>query len=116
MPGFPTTEAKSFLHTSLSFFGREFPHFDDVYIHGVRVASFGRGGERVVGLMGGFGVSFGDFLGAFPLSLERDGFLVPVLDGRGDSIHGHDSVHEGERDSGREVSNKDILVGDACER
>ena len=65
--------------------------------------------------MGGFRVSFGDFLGAFPLGLERDGFFVPVLDGGGDRVHGHDSAHEGGRDSGGEVSDKDILIGDACE-
>ena len=96
MSRFPTTEAESFLHTFLAFFSREFAHFDDVYVHGVRVASFGRGGEGVVGLMGGLGVSFGDFLGAFPLGLEGDGLLVPVFDGRGDCVHGHDSAHEGQ--------------------
>ena len=115
MSGFPTTEAESFLHAFLTFFSCEFAYFDDVYVHGVGVASFGRGGEGVVGLMGGFRVSFGDFFGAFPLGLERDGFLVPVFNGRGDSVHGHDSAHEGGRDSGREVSDKDILIGDACE-
>ena len=115
MPGFPATEAESFLHAFLTFFCRKFAYFDDVYVHGVRVASFGRGGEGVVGLMCVFRVLFGDFLGAFPLGLERDGFLVPVFDGRGDSVHGHDLAHEGGWDSRGEVSNKDILIGDACE-
>ena len=50
MSGFPTTEAESFLHTFLTFFGCEFAYFDDVYVHGVGVASFGRGGEGVVGV------------------------------------------------------------------
>ena len=116
MPGLSATEAESFLHAFLAFFGCEFPYFDDIYVHGVGVTSFGGGGEGVVRLMGRFRVSFRDFFSALPLGLERGGFLVPVVDGGRDSIHGHDSVHEGERDSGREVSNKDILVGDACER
>ena len=41
-------EAESFLHTLLVFFGRKFPDFDDVYIHGVGVTGFGRSGERMV--------------------------------------------------------------------
>ena len=65
--------------------------------------------------MGGFRVSFGDLLSMFPLGLERNGLFVPVIDGGGDHIHGHDSAHEGGRDSGGEVSDKDILIGDACE-
>ena len=115
MPGFSTTEAESFLHAFLSFFGREFAYFDDVYVHGVGVANFGRGGEGMVRLMGRFRVSLGDFFGAFPLGLEGDGFLVPILDSGRDCVHGHDSAHEGGRDSSREVSDKDILVGDARE-
>ena len=115
VPGLSAMEAESFLHAFLTFFSREFPYFDDIYIHGVGVMSFGRGGEGVVRLMGGFGVSFGDLFCAFPLGLERDGFLVPVFDGGGDSVHGHDSTHEGGGDSGREISDKDILVGDVCE-
>ena len=107
-------EAESFLHAFLAFFSRELSYFDDIYVHGVGVSSFGGGGERVVGLVGGLRVSFGDFFSTFPLGLERDGFLVPVIDGGRDSVHGHDSVHEGGRDSSREVSNKDILVGNAC--
>ena len=116
MPGLSATEAESFLHAFLAFFGSEFPYFDDVYVHGVGITGFGGGGEGMVGLMGGFGVSFGDLFSAFPLGLEGDGFLVPVFDGGGDSVHGHDSAHEGGGDSGREVSDKDILIHDACER
>ena len=37
------------------------------------------------------------------------------IDGGGNCVHGHDSVHEGGRDGSREVSDKDILVGDASE-
>ena len=109
-------EAESFLHAFLVFLGRKFPYFDDIYIHGVGVTSFDGGGERVVGLVGRLRVSFGDFFRAFPLGLERDGLLVPVIDGGGDSVHGHDSAHEGGRDSGGEVSDKDILISDVCKR
>ena len=91
----PTVEAKSFLHAFLAFFSSKFSDFDNVYVHSVRVMSFGGGGEGVVGLMSGFRVSFEDFFGMFPLGLEGDGFLVPVIDGRGDGVHRHDSVHEG---------------------
>ena len=108
-------ETESCLHALLAFFSCEFPYFDDIYVHGVGVTGFGGGGEGVVGLVGGFGVSFGDFLSALPLGLERDGLFVPVIDGRRDSVHRHDSAHEGGRDSGRKVSDKDILVSDACE-
>ena len=64
------TEAESFLHALLVFFGREFPYFDDIYVHGVGITSFGGGGERVVGLVGGLRVSFGDFFSTLPLGLE----------------------------------------------
>ena len=114
MSGLSATKAESFLHAFLAFLSREFPYFDNIYVHGIGVTSFGGGGKGVVGLMGRFRVSFGDFFSAFPLGLERDGLFVPVIDGRGDSVHGHDSAHEGGRDSGGEVSDKDILVGDAC--
>ena len=116
VPGLSAMEAESFLHAFLAFFCREFPYFDDIYVHGIGVTSFAGGGEGVVGLMSRFGVPLGDFFSAFPLGLERDGLLVPVIDGRGDSIHGHDLVHEGGRDSGGEVSDEDILIGDICER
>ena len=62
----------------------------------------------MVGLMSRFRVPFGDFFGMFPLDLEGDGLLVPVIDGGGDHGHGHDLAHEGRGDSGREVSNKDV--------
>ena len=47
--------------------------------------------------------------------MEGDDFLVPVVDGGGDYVHGHDPAHEGGRNAGREVSDEDILVGNACE-
>ena len=115
MSGLSTAEAESFLHTLLSFFSSKFSDFDDVYIHGIGVTSLGGGGEGMVGLMGGFRVPFGDFFSALPLGLEGNGLFVPVIDGGRDRVHGHDLVHEGGRDSGGEISNKDILIGDACE-
>ena len=116
MSGLPTAEAKPLLHTLLAFFSGKFPDFDNVHIHGVGVVSFGGGGEGMVGLMGGFRVLLGDFFGALPLGLEGNGLFVPVVNGGGDRVHGHDSAHEGRRDPGGEVSDKDILIGDACER
>ena len=109
-----TAEAESFLHAFLVFLGREFSYFDDIYVHGVGVTSFSGGGEGVVGLMSGFGVSFGNLFGPFPLGLEGDGLLVPIIDGGRDGVHGHDLAHKGRGDPSREVSDKDILIGDAC--
>ena len=108
-------EAESFLHTFLALFSGEFSDFDDVYIHGVMVTSFGGGGEGMVGLMSRFRVSFGDFFSTLPLGPEGNGLLIPIIDGRRDSVHGHDSAHEGGRDASGEISAEDILVGDVCE-
>ena len=115
MSRFSAAEAESFLNAFLTFFCREFANFDNINIHSIGILGFGRGGEGLIGLMSGFGVSLGDFISALPLSLEGDGLLIPVIDGGGDCIHGHDAAHEGGRDASGEVSNKDILVGDACE-
>ena len=108
-------EAEPFLHTFIVLLCSELSYFDNIHVHGVGVMSFGGGGEGMVGLMRWFGVSFGDFFGTFPLGLERNGFFVPVIDGGRDCVHRHDSAHEGQRDTSREIPNKDILVGDACE-
>ena len=108
-------EAESFLHTFLAFFSCEFSYFDDVYVHGVGVTGLGGGGEGVVRLVSGFRVLFRDLLSVFPLGLEVNGLFVPVVDGGRDGVHGHDSAHEGGGDSGREVPDEDILVGDTCE-
>ena len=107
-------EAESFLCAFLLFFSREFSDLDDVYIHGVGIPGFGGGGEGVVGLVSRFGVPFGNFFGMIPLGLEGNGLFIPVIDGRGNGVHGHDLTHEGGRDAGGEISNEDILVGDAC--
>ena len=107
-------EAESFLNAFLALIGGEFSDFDDIDIHDISVSGFGRGGKGLIGLVCGFGVLLGDFVGAFPLGLERDSFLIPVINGGGDCVHRHDAVHEGGRDASREISNKDVLVGDAC--
>ena len=60
--------------------------------------------------MGGFDISPSDFVGMIPLSLEVNGLFVPVADGGGDGVHGHDSAHEGGRDPSRIVSNENIFV------
>ena len=113
MSGLSAAEAESLFYAFLTLFGGEFANFDNINIHGVRVSNFGGSGEGLVGLMSGFGVSFRDFIGVLPLGLEGDDLLVPVVDGGGDCVHGHDLAHEGREDASREVSNKDILVGDA---
>ena len=106
---------ESFLNASLAFFSGEFADFDNIDVHGIRVSGFRRGREGLIGLMGRFGVPFGDFISVFPLGLEGDGFLVPIINGEGDCIHGHDTAPEGRGDAGGEVSDKDVLVGNACE-
>ena len=88
-------EEKSLLHTFLVFFRSKFSHLDDVHVHGLRVSGFNGVGEGLVGLMSGFGVSFGDFFGMLPLGLEGNGLFVPVVDGGRDCVHRHDSAHEG---------------------
>ena len=115
MSWFSAAEVESFLYVFLSFFSREFADFDNINIHGIGASSFGGVGEGLVGLVSGFRVPLGDLISAFPLGLERGGFFVPVIYGGGDCAHGHDATHEGGRDAGRKVSNKDVLVGDACE-
>ena len=116
MSGFLASETKSFLHAFFTFLSGKFSNFDDVYIHGVRVLSLGGSGEGMIGLVSGFGVSFGDLFGMLPLGLEGDSIFIPIANGRGNHVHRHDSAHEGGRDAGREVSNEDILVSDVCER
>ena len=66
----------------------------------------------MVGLMGGFGVPFGDVVSSLPLSLEGDCFLVPFVNGGGDGVHRHDAAHQGWWDSCGEVSDQDIGIGD----
>ena len=47
------------------------------------------------------------------LVLEMNGFGVPIVDFVGDSVKGHDSLHEWSRDSSGEETDKDIMVHDA---
>ena len=114
MAGFPAVEAELLLDATFAFFQDKFRDFDDINNHSVGVMGFGAGGvgEGVVGLMGGLRVSFGDVVSSFPLGLEGDGFLVPFVDGGGDGVHRHDTAHQGQRDSRREISNKDVGIGD----
>ena len=105
-------EAEPLLHTFLTFFGSEFSNFDDVYVHGIGVTSFGGGGEGVVRLMGGFRIPLRDFVSTFPLGLEGNGHFVPAVNGCKDGVHGHDLVHEGRRDASGEIPDKDVLVSD----
>ena len=99
MSGLLAAEAESLLNAFLAFFSCEFADFDDVNIHGIGVLSFAGGREGLVRLVGGFGVPLGNFVSALPLGLEGDGLLIPIVDGRGDSVHGHDTAHEGGRDT-----------------
>ena len=114
MSGLSATEAESFLHTFLAFFSPKYSNFDDVHVHAIRVLGLGGVGERLVGLVSRSGVSLGDFVGAFPLDLEGNGFFIPAVNGGGDGVHRHNTMHEGRRDSTREISDEDILVGDFC--
>ena len=38
--------------------------------------------------MSRFGVLLRDFISMFPLGLEGDGFLIPVVGGGGNNVHG----------------------------
>ena len=99
MSRFSASKTKSFLHAFLPFFGSELSDFDDVYVHGIGVLGFDGSGEGMVGLMSRFGVSFGNFISTLSLGLERNGLFIPVVDGRGNSIHRHDLAHEGGRNA-----------------
>ena len=47
----------------------------------------------------------GDLPSYLPLETEVGSFLVPAGDGGGDVVHGLDSLHDPDRDPGREVGN-----------
>ena len=104
MSRFSAAEAKPFFYALLTFFGSKCAHFDNIDIHGIRVSCLGGSREGLVGLVSGFGVPFGDFVGVFPLGLVGDGLLIPVVDGGWDSVHRHDLVHEGRGDASGEIS------------
>ena len=117
MTGFLAAEAVFLFNATFAFFWGKLGDFDGIDDHGVGVVGLGVGGVRegVIGLVRGLRVSFGDVIGLLPLGLESDGLLVPFFDGRGDGVHGHDSVHERWWDSCREVSDQEICVGDVGE-
>ena len=83
VPGFSAAETKFLLDAAFSLFWSKLRDFDGIDNHGVRVMGFDiqGGGEGVVGLMRGFRVPLGDVVGSFPLCLECDDFLVPLVDG-----------------------------------
>ena len=106
MSWFSAVEAEFLFDATFAFFWGELGDFDSVNDHGVGIMNFrGRGvGEGMVRLVGGFGVSFSDVVGSLPLGLESGGLLVPFIDGGGNSIHGHDVVHQCGWNSCRKVS------------
>jgi len=102
-------KAESLFLALFAFFGSEFGDFDSVNVHCIGVTSFQGGGEHMVGVRR-FDVSPCDFISMIPLSLEVDCLFVPVTDGGGDGVHGHDVAHEGGRNSSGVVSNKDVSI------
>ena len=115
--GFSAAKAEFLFDAAFSFFWGQLRDFDCIYDHSVGVVGLGGGrvGEGMVGLMGGPGVSLGDIVGSLPLGLESNGLLVPLVDGGGDSVHRHDTVHERRWDSCGEIADQDVGVGDVCE-
>jgi len=94
------------------FFGGEFGDFDGVYIHCIGVMGFrGRRGEHLI-RVGWFNVLPSNFIGAIPLSLEVNSLFVPVADGSGNGVHGHDTAHQRGGNPSRVVSNENIFVVD----
>ena len=57
-----------------------------------------------------FDISSSDLIGTVSLSLEINCLFIPVADGSGDGVHGHDMTHEGGGNSGGIVSNENIFI------
>ena len=54
----------------------------------------------------------GDFSSYLPLETEVDSFLIPSSDGGGDVFHSLDSLHDSDRDPGREVRDESGSIFD----
>ena len=54
----------------------------------------------------------GDLPSYLPLETEVGGLLVPASEGGGDVVHSLDSLHDSNRDSGREIGDKGGSVFD----
>ena len=113
MAGFSAVVAELLLNASFAFFWSKLGDSDGIDDHGIGVVGFGvrEVGKGVVGLVGGFRVSFGNVICSFPLGLEGDGLLIPLVDGGGNGVHRHDSAHQGRRDSCGEISDQDVGKG-----
>jgi len=109
---FSAAEAESFFLASFAFFWGKLGDFYGVYVHSVGVARF-RGGWRECLVVGRFDISPSDFIGAIPLGLEMNGLFVPVADGGGDSVHRHDTAHEGGGNPSGVVSDENVFVIDS---
>jgi len=110
VPRFPAAEAESFFLAAFSLFRGELRDFDCINIHCIGVTRFrGGGGERLI-RVGWFDVSSSDFVSAIPLGLEMNGLLVPVADGGGDGVHGHDMSHERRGNPSGVISDENVLV------
>lgn len=69
----------------------------------------------MIGLAGEMDITFGNIVSTFPLGLEEDGLYVPVIDGGGDCVHGHDLPHKRRGNHSREISDENIGVSDSGE-
>ena len=115
MSTFSAAKAESLLGALLSFLGGEFlGEFDCVNVHGVGVFSGSRGrrGKRLESLSRP-STSLSDLLSTIPLVLEVSRLSVPFIDFVGNSVKGHDLLHERGGDSCGEETDQDIMVRDA---
>ena len=90
---FSAVETELLFDASFAFFWDKFGDFDGVNNHSIWVMDLGGRGEGVVCLVGHFGVSFCYVVSAIPLDLKGYGLFIPVIDGGGDSVHGHNVAH-----------------------
>ena len=82
-----------------------------INVHGVWIMNRA-GGLRAMGEVGAHVlwsqslVHQGNLPSYLPLETEVGGFLIPSCDGSGDIVHCLDSLHNPDRDSGREVGDE----------